>query len=427
MRKFLLFIICIYTFSNSFSQTKDSLLNIKIGTIICFHDADYEIQNVADKFKLKFNYKKERIAKYILDYDFTDANLGEFLEKICRITYSHYFIGNDNTIYLVGRTEKFNPAIEKEFTSSNKSSQFRDHFEKPNKRNVSISGKVIDKTSGETLPNVSITVNGTNISTYSNVDGHFTLYNVPSDTSIIEFTTIGYKIFQHFLSPSERLDSIQIGMIVNNNTLSEVFVVGKQTQSFKLNQKVSMIKLTPAMISALPNIGEKDVFRAFQLMPGISAANENTSGLYVRGGTPDQNLVLYDGFTVYNVEHLFGFFSAFNGNAIKDILLFKGGFEPKYGGRLSSVVDINGKDGNSKYYNAGVDLSMLSFNSFVEGRISKKITGIFNFRRSFKTALYDKIYQKFAKTASNQVPQTQSRRNPFGNSNQSTKSFFYDF
>lgn len=88
--------------------------------------------------------------------------------------------------------------------------------------------------------------------------------------------------------------------------------------------------------------------RSFQLMPGVSASQESSSGLYVRGGTPDQNLVLYDGFTVYHVDHLYGYFSAFNSNVVKDIQLYKGGFESRFGGRLSSVTEITGKDGNQK-------------------------------------------------------------------------------
>jgi ferric enterobactin receptor len=127
-------------------------------------------------------------------------------------------------------------------------------------------------------------------------------------------------------------------------------------------------------------------------VPGVSGSNESSSGLYVRGGTPDQNLVLFDGFTVYQVDHLFGFFSAFNSVAIKDVQLFKGGFESKYGGRLSSVVDITGKDGNTEEFNAGVGLSLLSANAFVEspfagGKGSIILTG----RRSFQSSLYDKL------------------------------------
>ena len=98
--------------------------------------------------------------------------------------------------------------------------------------------------------------------------------------------------------------------------------------------------MSPAKVATLPSLGEKDIFRSFQLLPGISGSNESSAGLYVRGGTPDQNLILYDGFTVYHVDHLFGMFSAFNSNAIKDVKLFKGGIPARYGGRVSSVLEV---------------------------------------------------------------------------------------
>jgi ferric enterobactin receptor len=130
-------------------------------------------------------------------------------------------------------------------------------------------------------------------------------------------------------------------------------------------------------------------------MPGVSASNESSSGLYVRGGTPDQTLVLYDGFTVYHVDHLFGFFSAFNYNAIKDIQLYKGGFDAKFGGRISGVAEITGKEGDKKKLNAGVDVGLLSVNGFVETPIGKKVTFLAAARRSWKGPLYTKIFDKF--------------------------------
>lgn len=95
-------------------------------------------------------------------------------------------------------------------------------------------------------------------------------------------------------------------------------------------------------------------------MPGVSASNESSSGMYVRGGTPDQNLILYDGFTIYYVDHMHGFYSAFNSNAIKDVQLYKGGYEAKYGGRLSSVTEITAKDGNRNKFTIGGEVSLLS-------------------------------------------------------------------
>ena len=107
-----------------------------------------------------------------------------------------------------------------------------------------------------------------------------------------------------------------------------------------INVPVSQIKLLPALF------GETDVLKVLQLLPGVQAGGEGSSGLYVRGGSPDQNLMLLDGTPVYNASHLFGFFSVFNADAIKNVELIKGGFPARYGGRLSSVVDITMKEGN---------------------------------------------------------------------------------
>ncbi|MDR0757903.1 MAG: TonB-dependent receptor, partial [Tannerella sp.] len=149
---------------------------------------------------------------------------------------------------------------------------------------------------------------------------------------------------------------------------------------------------TAAKIADLPALGEKDLFRTFQLMPGISAANESSAGMYVRGGTPDQNLVLYDDFTIYHQEHLMGVFSAFNTNAVKDVQLHKGGFDAKYGGRLSSVMEIVGKTGNDKSFNAGGDAGFLGFNAFMEIPFKDEKGSFFVAgRRSFQSFMYNKF------------------------------------
>lgn len=408
-------------------QPKNEILNRTVDKIFCFRSADKELEKIGTLLNVKFNFNEERLQKYVLINDFHDDNLANILKAICKATKSKYFIGEDTTIYIVGFREKYTPEVTMALQKAENREQVRLVQEEPKKFNVTVTGKVSDISSGEPLPNVTVMVKGQKAASSTNVDGYFTLLNVPSDTAIIEFSSIGYSISKYFLSPNKPLDSLHIQMLTSENSLSEVVVVSKKEQSFKLNQKVSMIKMTPQLISTLPSIGEKDIFRSFQLMPGISAANENSSGLYVRGGTPDQSLVLFDGFTVYNVEHLFGFFSAFNSNAIKDVSLYKGGFESKYGGRLSSVVDINSKEGNKKNFNAGVDLGMLSANAFAEGPIGKNATGIVNFRKSFRTSLYDKIFDKYSSDNSSSNNNTPRPANgPFGSANQKTKSFFYD-
>ena len=180
-------------------------------------------------------------------------------------------------------------------------------------------------------------------------------------------------------------------------------------------------------MNLLPSLGEKDIFRTFQLMPGISAANENSSGLYVRGGTPDQSLVLYDGITIYNVEHLFGFFSAFNSNAIKDIQLYKGGFDAKHGGRLSSVVEITGRDGSPNKFGAMADISLMSANLYMELPLGNKITFLAAGRRSWQSPFYNAIYNKTTGNKTSQVgDKPDGMGMPDGDNKTNFKAYFYD-
>ena len=142
----------------------------------------------------------------------------------------------------------------------------------------------------------------------------------------------------------------------------------------------------------LPSLGERDLFRAFQLLPGVSGSNEASSGLYVRGGTPDQNRIEYDGFRVYHVDHLFGYFSAFNMDAVDTVELSKGGFEAQHGGALSSVMQIAGKSGRLDRTAGSVGMGLLSFNGVFETPLfNNKGSGLVAVRRSFQSPLYDKI------------------------------------
>ncbi|MBK8500981.1 MAG: TonB-dependent receptor [Saprospiraceae bacterium] len=170
-----------------------------------------------------------------------------------------------------------------------------------------------------------------------------------------------------------------------------------------------------------------------QLLPGVSGTNESSSGLYVRGGTPDQNLIILDGFTVYHVDHLFGFFSAFNSSAIKDIQLHKGGFEAPFGGRISSVVEMTGKDGNTKEFNAGAGLSLLSYNAYVESPFADgKGSVLIAARRSFQSKFYSNLFDAFTGISENNQATNQrppgggGRFSGFGQQEVKPNSYFYD-
>ncbi|HEX2921851.1 MAG TPA: TonB-dependent receptor [Bacteroidales bacterium] len=301
------------------------------------------------------------------------------------------------------------------------------YFGPPEMKNFTLTGIVRDAMSGEVLPFASVQVLGTTIGTSTNSDGYFTLLKVPSDTNTIVVQYIGYEKEAVFLSPNTPKQNLGVEMKQQSKTLQEVKITAyKDDVVFVRKSEASVVKITPVKMEQLPDLGEKDVMRSFQLMPGVSASNESSSGLYVRGGTPDQNLILYDGFTVYHVDHLYGFYSAFNANALKDIQLYKGGFESKFGGRLSSVTEITSKEGSQKYFNIGGDISMLSTNLFAEIPIGKKFSSMIAVRRSYQGKIYDMIFSKFNKSANVNAPDMGTGPGRRFSQETKVKSYFYD-
>lgn len=310
------------------------------------------------------------------------------------------------------------------------------YFGDPSAFDFTLTGVVRDKYSGESLPFSSVKLKGSNRGATANVDGLFTLLKIPTDTSVLVVSYSGYNTQEVYLTPQMNKHNLIIELTPVVQLVNAVKVVAdRQDVVLSKKEDVGVIKMTPKIIERLPNIGEKDIMRSFQLMPGVSGSQESSSGMYVRGGTPDQNLVLYDGFTVYHVDHLYGFFSAFNANTVKEVQLYKGGYESRFGGRLSSVTEITGKEGNQKKFNLGGDLSLLSINAFTEIPIGEKFTSIIAFRRSFKSPIYKKLFKKLSSSGTSDDEEEDDSSNPGGGpggpggrSNNSTQvtSFFYD-
>ena len=299
----------------------------------------------------------------------------------------------------------------------------------PTKFGFTFAGKIIDARTSEPLPFVNVAIRANRTGTQGNVDGYFTLLKVPTDTTTLILSYIGYITTTIKLVPDAPINGVTIEMEPDNAELDEVVVKGEKTEVLKAAETIGMFKMTPRNIVKLPNIGEKDMFRAFQLMPGISAANQSSSGLYVRGGTPDQNLVLYDGFTVYYVDHLYGFFSAFNSNPIKDVQLYKGGFDAKFGGRISSVVEITSKDGNKRERNFGADITLMSANVWAEGPIlnkDKRLTFSVAGRRSWEGPVYNAIFNTFNANSTNAQFGSGGGGSRFAQNAQTPSSYFYD-
>ena len=276
------------------------------------------------------------------------------------------------------------------------------------KQNLDVSGWIYDKNTNETLPYATASIMGQPSGSIANVDGHFILMEVPTDTSTIMFSFLGYETKTLRLNPATADQDMHIYMKPVDYRIEEVMIVGEEKKLVTYAEKTSQISLRPAQIDILPNLGEKDIFRTLQLMPGVSSGNETSSGLHVRGGTPDQNLILLDGFTVYHVDHFYGFLSAFNADAIKDVQLYKGGFESKYGGKISSVMELTGKTGNTKKVSGGVSISALSGSVHLEVPVSDKLNLFVSGRRSYtdfiQSGLYNKINEMY--NSSNEIPAT---------------------
>ena len=220
-----------------------------------------------------------------------------------------------------------------------------------------IHGVVKDAQSGERLPNAMLSIKGTTIGTKTNLEGYFVLTRIPDSAFTLQARYVGYEVLELKIDPKSDADNIVLELRPQDIILQGVTVVAQEATILKTEGETSLSTISPRQLATLPSAGQPDIFRSMQLLPGISGTNDRSSGLYVRGGTPDQNLVLFDGMTVYHVDHFFGFFSAFNPDAVKDVQFYKGGFPAQYGGRLSSVVDMIGKSGDPDNLHIGAGLN----------------------------------------------------------------------
>jgi hypothetical protein len=256
-----------------------------------------------------------------------------------------------------------------------------------------ISGKVLEKETGESLPYATVKIRNTTKGAVTNSDGFFTILNVKELPVFLEISYVGFNSIEIELGVDDLKDLILIELEGVSEQLEEVIISANEYKILDASSGVSKSTLSTKQLTILPSIGETDIFRSLQLLPGVSGTNENSSGLFVRGGTPDQNLVLLDGMTVYQVDHFYGFFSAFNSAAIKDVQLYKGAFPAKFGGRTSSVVELTGKSGSFEQLKFGAGLNLLSFNGYIEIPLFKKASFLVTGRRSFTDFLQSGLYK----------------------------------
>ncbi|MFT6204029.1 MAG: hypothetical protein ACI9V1_002703 [Spirosomataceae bacterium] len=232
-----------------------------------------------------------------------------------------------------------------------------------------ISGFVKDKKTGETIIGATIIIEGSSVATATNAYGFFSL-SIDKLKVILSVSSVGYKTRSINVNQLDQTLLIELEETVD--LLNEVEVKGNKEPQSLDQVPIGVTAIPVSRLKAVPVLfGEADILKALALTPGVSTANEGTTGILVRGGTPDQNLILLDETPVYNVSHLFGLVSVFNPDAIKNVTLYKSSFPARFGGRLSSVIDINVKEGSSKKRNLEIGVGLINSRILFEGPLKK--------------------------------------------------------
>ena len=234
-------------------------------------------------------------------------------------------------------------------------------------QNNSISGFITDQENGEALigANVFIQETGNGMSTDRN--GYYVLQNILPGNYKLIVSYIGYTTLKQEINIVENESiKLDLSLIIEALEINEVEVSAEKLQR-KNNIQPSRVNLSPRVIKSAPSLAEPDIFRTIQALPGVLTNNEASTGLVIRGGNTDQNLILLDGITVYNPTHFGGIFSNFIVDAVKEAELIKGGYNAEYGGRLSAVLNVLSREGNRNYFQGKTSISLLSAQTTLEG------------------------------------------------------------
>jgi outer membrane receptor protein involved in Fe transport len=267
-----------------------------------------------------------------------------------------------------------------------------------------LSGRVTEANTGEVLIGANVVIQEDSLNNSiplrgaaTNKYGFYSIPNIPVGQYYIFVSIMGFETYRMKIVIKDSSSSLKVNFQLEKTTLTLNEVIIQDRRKTDFTTTTSTIQVEPELIKKLPSMGgEADLFRALQLLPGVTAETEISTGIYVRGGSPDQNLTLVDGVVVYNPSHLGGFSSTFNSEALQNIKLIKGGFPAEYGGRLSSILDVTMREGNKEKFLGSAGISVIGARLTLEGPLSKNSTYILSGRKMF----LDKILQLIPKTGS---------------------------
>lgn len=355
------------------------------------------IRLLKNKYDVKIAYDDALVTGITINGTYTKESLTDFLDTILPPKGIDYQVLNGKIILTPG-TLNIN-------------------LNTPSLFDLTVFGIVTDAQTGEMLPNAIIRVSGDNRGAVTNKDGYFALTKVPSDTSTLEVSYLGYEKNTIKLDPVKSKKTIRISMAESTVDLAEFTVVSLRSDNLiQTGGEVSQISINTNNLTALPTLGEIDIFRSLQLLPGISGTDETSSDLSIRRSPSSHNLVLLDGFTIYRLDHFFGVFSAINPDAVRDIQVYKGGFGAKYGGRVSGVVDITGKSGNFNEPEFSLGLNLLSARMSLNAPLNQGKGAIhFSYRRAFtdiiRSNLFKELYKNYRENSNQLTSQNNNEQN----------------
>ena len=236
---------------------------------------------------------------------------------------------------------------------------------------VTLSGFVTDADNGESLPLASIVLTQVQLGAASNSSGYYAVKEVPAGTYEVVISYIGYKSWRDTLAFSDQDVRLDVALQVESVDLEEIVIEAERREELEQATQSSFIALQVEPLQQMPAVGEADLLRSLQLLPGIQSASDISSGLYVRGGGPDQTAILLDHIPLYNPSHLFGFFSTFNPDAIKDVQLYKGAYPAAYGRTLGAVLDVSNREGNRQRFSGRGGISLIASRLLAEGPVGQ--------------------------------------------------------
>jgi len=337
------------------------------------------LTEIEQKNKARFFFIPEWLEARTVPDISEETNLSTVLSSVFMGSDLSYLVMDSSTLVIVKDPTnliKHKESVEKAMAEKISISQITMGGSRSSKRTnkLLLLGRVVDSQTGEPLPQVNIQVSESRYSTSTDRSGNFKI-DIPTGVYFLNFSAVSYESKGISLAAYEG-GELNVDLEKEDVVLEEVIIESRSTQDVslsiigQLDIAMKEMKRSPAFL------GEVDLVKQVQLLPGVTTAGEAASGFNVRGGSVDQNLVLYDGLPVFNSSHAFGFLTSFNSEAIREVSFYNGGIPARYGGRISSVLDIQSKDGNFEKWGGKIGLGMITSNILLEGPIKRGKTAV---------------------------------------------------